>query len=161
LEQAGALLTTLAPRILEVAPAATHGLRRAVLRDGRADAEVVFEGDEEWEAFHLAAVDDDATIVAIATFLDRECPVRPGTFPARQLRGMAVVEDRQGSGLGGAVLAAGIERCRAEGVAVLWAHARLSAVPWYEAHGLPAEGDVYVYGPMDLPHRTVALDLGP
>ena len=63
-------------------------------------------------------------------------------------------------GLGTALLRAGIERCRAEGVAVVWAHARLTAVPWYEAHGLPAEGDVYVFGVMGLPHRLVVTDLG-
>jgi ElaA protein len=74
---------------------------------------------------------------------------------------MAVAEDRQGAGLGAAVLAAGVERCRAEGVAVLWANARLTAVPWYEAHGLPAEGDVYVYGDMALPHRLVVRAFDP
>jgi predicted N-acetyltransferase YhbS len=145
-------------RILEVAPAATHVLRRAVLRDG-GDEEVVFEGDDERDTFHLAAVDDDGTTVGIVTFLERECPLRPGVHPTRQLRGMAVATDRQGAGLGSALLRAGIERCRAEGVVVLWAHARLNVVPWYEAHGLAADGDVYVYGVMDLPHRLVVRDL--
>jgi len=92
--------------------------------------------------------------------LERECPNRPDVHPARQLRGMAVAADRQGEGLGTALLRAGIERCRAEGVAVVWAHARLTAVPWYAAHGLPAEGDVYVFGVMGLPHRLVLTDLG-
>lgn len=104
-------------------------------------------------------MDDDGTTVGVVTFLERECPNRPGVHPARQLRGMAVAADRQGGGLGAALLAAGIERCRAEGVAVVWAHARLTAVPWYEAHGMTVEGDVYVYGVMDLPHRLVLIDL--
>ncbi|MET0491000.1 MAG: GNAT family N-acetyltransferase [Acidimicrobiales bacterium] len=146
-------------RILEVAPSGTHGLRRTVLRDGR-DDEVVFAGDDERDTFHLGAVDEDGTTVGIVTFLERECPNRPDVHPARQLRGMAVAADRQGQGLGTALLRAGIERCRAEGVAVVWAHARLPAVPWYEAHGLPAEGDVYVFGVMGLPHRLVVTDLG-
>ena len=119
---------------------------------------VVFEGDEERDAFHLAAVDPDGTVAAAVTFLERECPGRPGVHPARQLRGMAVAEDRQGSGLGAAVLAAGLTRCRAEGVAVVWAHARLGSVDWYEAHGLAAEGEVYVFGDMALPHRLVVTD---
>ncbi|MET0881624.1 MAG: GNAT family N-acetyltransferase [Acidimicrobiales bacterium] len=145
-------------RILEVAPSGTHGLRRTVLRDGR-DDEVVFAGDDERDTFHLGAVDEDGTMVGIVTFLERECPNRPDVHPARQLRGMAVAADRQGQGLGTALLRAGIERCRAEGVAVVWAHARLPAVPWYEAHGLPAEGDVYVFGVMGLPHRLVVTHL--
>jgi predicted GNAT family N-acyltransferase len=120
---------------------------------------VELDGDDEWETVHLATVEDDGTIVAVATFLDRECPLRPGVHPARQLRGMAVATERQGEGLGGELLAAGIERCREDGAVIVWAHARTAAVPWYEAHGLPAEGDEYVYGVMDLPHRTVVLDL--
>ena len=146
-------------RILEVAPSGTHGLRRTVLREG-GDDEVVFAGDDERDTFHLGAVDEDGTTVGIVTFLERECPNRPDVHPARQFRGMAVAADRQGQGLGTALLRAGIERCRAEGVAVVWAHARLTAVPWYEAHGLPAEGDVYVFGVMGLPHRLVVTDLG-
>jgi GNAT superfamily N-acetyltransferase len=147
--------------ILEVAPGTTHDLRRSVLRNGRADAEVAFEGDDEWESFHLAAVDDDTTVVGIVSFADRECPRRPGVFPARQLRGMAVAPDRQGQGLGARLLAAGVDRCRSEGVAIVWAHARQPAVPFYEAHGLTAEGDVYDHpvGDGTLPHRTVVLDL--
>jgi GNAT superfamily N-acetyltransferase len=157
----GAVLT----RILEVAPATTHDLRRAVLRSGRPDAVVTFEGDDEWESFHLAAVKEDdraadGTPVAIISFLDRECPARPGVFPARQFRGMAVALDRQGEGLGGAVLAAGVDRCRSEGVAVVWAHARETAIGFYEAHGLSAVGDVYLHGAVNLPHRLVVLDLG-
>ena len=133
-----------------------------MLRGGRADAAVTFEGDDEWDTFHLAVVDDDQTTVAVVTFLERECPARPGVHPARQLRGMAVAADRQGEGLGAALLAAGVARCREAGDAVLWAHARESAVGFYEAHGLRAEGDVYDHpvGDGTLSHRTVVLDLG-
>jgi GNAT superfamily N-acetyltransferase len=100
-------------------------------------------------------------VVGVVTFLDRACPARPDVFPARQLRGMAVSEPRRGSGVGRALLDAGLERCRAEGVAVVWAHARESAVPWYEAHGMAAEGPVYDHPVGDgvLPHRTVVVDL--
>lgn len=102
-------------------------------------------------------MDDDLTVVGVVTFLDRECPVRPGVFPARQLRGMAVAVDRQGEGLGARLLAEGVERC---GPALVWAHARLPAVGFYEAHGFTAEGDVYDHpvGDGTLPHRTVVLD---
>jgi GNAT superfamily N-acetyltransferase len=104
-------------------------------------------------------VDDDGTPVGVVTFLDRACPVRPGVFPARQVRGMAVATQRQGTGIGRALLAAGLDRCRQEGIAVVWAHARETAVAWYEAHGLHAEGDVYVHGDVLLPHRTVLVEL--
>ena len=137
-------------------------MRRAVLRQGQADAVVAWPGDEEWESFHLAAVEPDGTVVGVVTFLDRMCPRRPGVFPARQLRGMAVAADRQGTGVGTGLLAAGVERCRTEGAAVVWAHARETAVDWYAAHGLAPEGEVYDHpvGERTMPHRAVVLDLG-
>lgn len=135
--------------------AATHDLRRAVLRDGRPDAVVAFDGDDEATTVHLAVLDDTGSPVAIATLLDRPCPRRPGVAPARQLRGMAVATDRQGDGLGAALVAAALERCRSEGVAVLWAHARVSALGFYAAVGLPPEGDTYIHGDVHLPHRVV------
>ena len=100
-------------------------------------------------------------MVGVVSFLDRACPARPGRFPARQLRGMAVVPERRGAGIGAALLAAGIDRCRAEGVAVVWAHARETAVGWYEAHGLLPEGEVYDHpaGARALPHRIVVAEL--
>ena len=158
---AGPVLTgsSAGTRILEVAPGATHGLRRAVLRDGREDAVVVFEGDDEWETVHLAAVEPDQRIVGVVTFLERACPVRPGVFPVRQLRGMAVATDRQGSGLGAQLLAAGLDRCRSEGVDLVWAHARVAALDFYLANGFTSESDVYVFGDVNLPHRTVVADL--
>jgi GNAT superfamily N-acetyltransferase len=136
-------------------------VRRAVLRQGRAGADVAWPGDDERESFHLAAVDPDGTVVGAVTFLERMCPRRPSVFPARQLRGMAVQEDRQGEGIGAALLAAGVARCRQEGDAVVWAHAREPAVGWYAAHGFAPEGDVYDHpvGAQTLPHRTVVLDL--
>ena len=134
-------------------------MRRAILRDGHDDAVVVFEGDDESDTFHLAAVGDDLTTVGVVTFLERECPARPGRHPARQLRGMAVATDEQGTGVGAALLQAGLDRCRADGAAVVWAHARVTAVSWYEAHGMPAEGDVYVFGDVHLPHRLVVAEL--
>lgn len=97
--------------------------------------------------------------MGVVTFLERECPARPGVHPARQLRGMAVAADRQGTGIGASLLRAGLDRCRAEGAAVVWAHARVTAVSWYEAHGMSAEGDVYIFGDVHLPHLLVVVDL--
>lgn len=130
-----------------------------MLREGRADAVVVFEGDDEPTTIHLAVVGDDGVPLAIGSLLDRPCPRRPGRVPARQLRGMAVAADRQGEGLGARLLAAAVARCRDDGVAVLWAHARQVALGFYEAQGLHGEGGIYIHGDVQLPHRLVLTDL--
>jgi predicted N-acetyltransferase YhbS len=76
---------------------------------------------------------------------------------------MAVALDRQGEGIGGVLVDAGLDRCRAEGAAVVWANSRIPAIPFYEAHGLRAEGDVEdrPTGDRVLPHRVVVLELRP
>jgi len=147
--------------VVEVPAVATHALRRAVLREGRADAVVVFEGDDEPTTVHLAVVDDDGSPVAVASLLVRPCPRRPDRVPARQLRGMAVTTDRQGEGLGARLLTAANDRCRAEGSAVLWAHARQVALGFYEAQGLRGEGEIYLHGDIQLPHRLVLCEFNP
>ena len=48
-------------QVLLIPGAATHDLRRRVLRDGRADAEVVFAGDGDEGTVHFGAVDGGDT----------------------------------------------------------------------------------------------------
>ena len=134
----------------------TYDLRRRVLRGGAPDAEVTFPEDDHPGTFHLAVVDRDR-IVAVGTFIPVPTDIREGhTF---QLRGMAVEPDQHGRGLGRLLLDAAVERLRAEGVVAIWAHARDSALGFYERLGWKAVGDGYVYGPMALPHHLAVLDL--
>jgi GNAT superfamily N-acetyltransferase len=142
-----------------VAAAATHELRRAVLRGGDPSAVVTFEGDDEPTTFHLALLDDEGEVpLAVATFLARPTPVRPGGR-ATQLRGMAVAARQQGRGLGATLLAAGVALARARGDEVLWANARDTAVGFYERLGWSVAGEGFVDATTGLPHHVVLLDL--
>jgi len=142
--------------VTEVPVETTYDLRRRVLRGGAADAEVAFPGDDVAGTFHLAV--HDPGVVAIATFIPAPTPHREGqvTF---QLRGMAVDDGRQGQGLGRVLLDAAAERMRAGGAVAVWAHARDSALGFYERLGWKVVGDGYVYGPMNLPHHLAIWDL--
>ncbi|MDQ1445674.1 MAG: hypothetical protein QOI20_2138 [Acidimicrobiaceae bacterium] len=152
--------------VIEVTAADTHSTRRLVLREGRSDSVVAFDGDDDPGAIHLAAVDhidgdiDDirTSIVGVATFFPSPCPPRPNDV-AYQLRGMAVLPEYQGRGVGASLLAAGVERVRAAGATLLWANARDSALGFYEGKGWKAEGDGFEYGPARLPHHVALLPL--
>ena len=145
--------------IREVDVAATHDLRRLVLREGRADADVGYDIDQLPDTVHLAAVDDDAGVVAVATWTPSPTDHRPGAR-AWRLRGMAVHPDAQGGGVGSALLAAGVQRARDRGAEVLWADGRDSALPFYERHGWSVEGGGFLAA-NGVPHHVVVLDLGP
>ncbi len=146
-------------RLVDVEADATHDLRRRVLRDGRADAEVRYAEDELSDAFHLAALDDGDRIVAVSTWAPVPTERRPGAV-AWRLRGMAVDPGLHGIGIGSLVLAAAIERLRAVGATVVWADGRDTALAFYERHGWAVEGEGYLSGP-EIPHHTVVLDLVP
>jgi GNAT superfamily N-acetyltransferase len=144
--------------IREVDVAVTHDLRRLVLRDGRADADVHYDEDAAADSFHLAALDAEGAVVGVATWAPCPTEHRPGAR-AWRLRGMAVHPDAQGGGVGSALLAAAIDRLRPLGVEVLWADGRDAALPFYERHGWSVEGEGFLAA-HGIPHHVVVLDLG-
>lgn len=143
-------------RVEEVTAAETHDVRRLVLRGGKADSVVEFPGDDVAGALHLAAFDGPGPMVGVASFF-------PSPYmdwaDAYQLRGMAVLPELQGTGVGSVLLAEGVARLRALGVPLVWANGRDSALGFYERHGWKVVGDGFEYGPMALPHHVVLLEL--
>lgn len=144
-------------RVKGVTAAETHPVRRLVLREGQADSVVEFPGDDLPGALHLAAFADDeaGSMVGVATFF----PSPLDGQAAFQLRGMAVLSELQGSGVGTLLLDEGVARLRAAGVPLVWANGRDSALGFYERRGWKVVGDGYEYGPMRLPHHLVVLAL--
>jgi len=144
------------PRAVELAATDTHPLRRAVLREGRADASVVFEGDDEPGTLHLGLEDPDGTLVGVSTWLWRSCPREPADRD-RQLRGMAVDTSRQAGGFGAVLLGAGVERALADGATTVWANARDTALGFYARHGFEVLEPGHVDAATGLPHHHIRL----
>jgi GNAT superfamily N-acetyltransferase len=142
-----------------VVPAeATHGLRRRVLREGRADAVVVFPEDHVPGAFHLCVTEGDGgPVIAVASFSPGATAARPGRRAFR-LRGMAVEPAWQGRGVGRVLFRAAVDRLRASGAEVLWANSRDSALDFYRCLGMEVVGEGFVTE-IGLPHHLVILDL--
>jgi GNAT superfamily N-acetyltransferase len=136
-------------------------LRMAVLRP---DQPVV---EPEWHEVpgihHFGAYDGDA-LVGCASVFPSPYERADGTTSepgAWQLRGMAVAPDRQGEGIGAIVLSAAIEVARAAGAPLLWANARVTALRFYERLDFEVVGEVFDYGPANLPHKKIELWLSP
>lgn len=138
---------------MAITAAQTHPLRRDVLRSGTPSDLVVFEGDDEPTTSHWGAA-IDGSIVAIATWVERSRADRPG-LRGLQLRGMATDPNMRGRGLGAMLLADGVDRARAKGYELVWAHARVTALDFYEAHGFRPIGDTYVDATTSLEHRDI------
>ena len=141
--------------VVELEPEATHSLRRAVLRDGTASDRVVFDGDDEPTTIHLG-VRRGGELIAISSWMRRRYPDLPALV-GYQLRGMATEPRSSGTGAGTALLVEGIRRVTERGASVVWARARVSALPFYERHGFETIGDEYVDLTTGLPHRDILL----
>jgi GNAT superfamily N-acetyltransferase len=144
-------------RVVVVAAADTHALRREVLRSGTPTADVEMPEDALPDTFHLGVRDGDR-LIAVATFAERSTPLRPDRH-AIMLRGMAVDPSYQGTGVGRTLLLDAIARLRTHGARTLWANARDTALGFYESMGMTAVGPGFVSAETALPHHVVIIDL--
>jgi GNAT superfamily N-acetyltransferase len=143
--------------VRSIAAADTHPLRLSVLRDNSPTAVLVFDGDDEPTTFHLGAFHGDE-LVGVASFVDRPCSNTPDPTRAVQLRGMAVSTTVQSGGIGRVLLSAAIARLRDDGVDVLWANARDTALGFYRGFGMTGD-DAFVDATTGLAHHRVWLYL--
>lgn len=139
--------------VVELMAAQTYSIRRAVLREGTASDVIAFDGDDAPGTFHLGVRIDDE-LVAISSWMERRYPDLPA-HAAHQLRGMATVSERRGGGLAATLLTAGCDRAAGGGSTVVWARARVSALPFYERHGFETRGVPYTDLTTGLPHNDI------
>jgi predicted GNAT family N-acyltransferase len=114
-------------------------LRQRVLRPHQRIAEVGFDGDST--GTHFAAFDDASVIVGIVSLIRVE-PAVDGT-PRWRLRGMATDPDRQGQGVGRALMTGLVDFVGRSGGGMLGCSARLTAVGFYERFGFVATGEIF------------------
>lgn len=136
---------------LEVRRAEPHevlDVRHAVLRPGRPRETAVFDGDAKPTTRHWVAVQADR-VVGVASVMAATHPALDETF-RWQLRGMAVLPDLQGAGVGRAL----VQAIEAEVDGPLWCNARTSAIPFYERCGWTPVGEPFDIEPIG-PHRRM------
>ncbi|HKC26925.1 MAG TPA: GNAT family N-acetyltransferase, partial [Jatrophihabitans sp.] len=128
----------------------TRAVRRAVLRPTW-PPDSPMHGDENADAVLLAAV-EDGTVIGTVLILPRPYPHRPELDGAWQLRGMATIPARQGTGIGSRLVCAAIDEARRRGGRLLWCDARTSAVGFYRKNGFVTEGPEFLHDESAIPH---------
>lgn len=132
-------------------------LRNEVLRRGTPTREANYDGDLDPRTVHIGA-ERGERIVATSTWVIAAWQDEP-TAPAVQLRGMAVLDEMQRTGVGTALIEAGLAYARECGARFVWAKARDSALGFYEGCGFVTNGDSFVEPASGLPHHLVVLEL--
>ena len=132
-------------------------VRIDVLRRGTPARDADYDGDDDPRAVHIGA-EKNGRIVATSTWL-----VVPwqgdDTVSAVQLRGMAVLDEMQNTGVGRALIDAGVAHARALGARYVWAKARDSAIYFYERCGFVVVGEQFMEPASGMPHHLVVLEL--
>lgn len=130
-------------------------LRRTVLRPSDPPG-AALPGDGIADAIHFAAVDDDGSVLSTCFVFPDDWPYplpTPQTrAPGWHLRQMATDPAYRGRGAGSAVLEAVVAYVT-DRQGLLWCHARVPAIPFYERHGFTAVGEVHPSGEPPIPHR--------
>lgn len=128
-------------KIKTVSPLTTYAVRHPVLRQGKPIASCAFPGDEDPTSLHLAAVFNEDVIGVVSVFTNAT-----GVFSdlkQMQLRGMAVLPEAQGSGIGKMLVHAAEIYAKERGTTLLWFNARINAVHFYERLGYQIMGEAF------------------
>ena len=128
-------------------------LRVKVLRKGTPVTHCNYPEDTYEDVIHLG-VKNESTVVGTSSWFRKECPDLVGEA-ALQLKGMAVDDSLQGSGIGVQIIAAGLALATERGVSIVWARARDSALGFYLRCGFAEIGPGYIDEPTAMPHHNV------
>ncbi|MBW2960928.1 GNAT family N-acetyltransferase [Mesonia aestuariivivens] len=116
-------------------------VRQTVLRNGKPREECFFEGDLAKETIHLALYENEK-IYAIASLL-KDNNKNLTAINQYRLRGMAVMPEAQGKGLGKQLLRFAEELIKEQKNITLWFNARTTAVNFYKKNNFKILGEEF------------------
>lgn len=117
----------------------TYPLRRLVLRKDLPHEPHEFQGDFDEQTFHLGYFLKNQ-LVGIVTI------IKNGDIA--QLRGMAVLDELQGKGIGRKLVEKAEEALKENHFTKIWMNARENAVPFYRKLGYRIEGELFMIKPI-------------
>lgn len=140
------------PTVTLIPAERTYAIRHAVLRAGYPPETARFAGDFAVYTFHLGCHVDGA-LIGVASYA-RQASKHFFAANQYQLRGMAVLPQARGRGLGQLLLSAAYPRITAAGCRLLWCNARVSALEFYNKQGFCTIGEQFDT-PLAGPHYVM------
>ena len=131
-------------------------IRMKVLRDGTPSQDPRY-AEDDWDVTTHLALYKHEEIVGTSSWLRKTFPLphaHSNNFDT-QLRGMAVDQSLQSTGLGAELLLYGIQLAQRNGAGIVWARARDSALKFYEKNGFTTVGDAFLDEATGMSHHLV------
>ncbi|WP_034922576.1 GNAT family N-acetyltransferase [Gillisia sp. CAL575] len=125
-----------------ISASATYTVRNEVLRPGRPVTECYFTGDNSKGTFHLGLY-KDKNLIGVASFMKNSNPYFD-SISQFQLRGLAILSEFKGQGLGSLLLKEGESKInKEEQDPFLWFNARVTAINFYKKHSYKSVGQTF------------------
>lgn len=119
----------------------TYLIRQPVLRPGKPIESCLFDGDDLNTTFHLGIYGDNKLIGVSSFFKNNQPLIKVNS--QYQLRGMALLHEYQGFGLGNRILAHGENLLKQQNIQVIWCNARETATRFYEKNNYKIIGNAF------------------
>lgn len=119
--------------IKTITPLETHTIRHPILRPGKPINSCIFDGDDLKSTIHLG-VYLKQQLIGVCSLLKNENDLLTEE-QQYQLRGMAILKDYQGKGLGHTILKHAESTLKKNNTNLIWCNARKIAVPFYKKNG--------------------------
>ncbi|GAA4290173.1 GNAT family N-acetyltransferase [Aestuariibaculum suncheonense] len=126
----------------------TIPVRHPVLRPGKPIETCNFEGDNLNTTFHLG-IYINQQIVGVVSYFKSSTNLLTETSQY-QLRGMAVLTEYQGKGLGNLLVQHGDILLKAKKTNIVWCNAREIAIPFYKKNNFNIIGEPFNIGDIGL-----------
>ena len=124
----------------------TYKVRHSVLREGLPLASCAMEGDNSKNTLHWGAYLEHTLVGVVSLF---STPEHLDTHQnCKQIRGMAVLENYQGKGIGKSLIMCLENHAKKTATEYLWMNARKNAIAFYQNVGYSKKGTFFEIEPI-------------
>lgn len=127
--------------VKEISAKDTYSVRHPILRARKPLNTCTFSGDDLETTIHIGIFNKN-TVIGVASFMKTSNDLFTEKMQY-QLRGMAILQEFQGKGLGKLLLEYGEHLLKERNIEFIWCNARIVAVNFYKRNGYNITGDPF------------------